>query len=71
MKNWATVSLPKSLMPHLDLDSLGGNRTDLIFKQGFDKYSIIHKCHPLHPQLLANQTLDKGAHSIQRCALCI
>jgi hypothetical protein len=56
MTNWATVSLPKVLMPHINLNTLGGSRMDLIFKQGFDKLSIIAMCHPLHPQLVANRT---------------
>ena len=56
MTNWATLSLPKSLMPHVDISRQGGDRMRLIFKQGFDKYSIIPLCHPLHPAITANKS---------------
>ena len=55
MTNWATLWLPKMLCSHVNLHALGSDRMRLIFKEGFDKYSIIPLCHPLHPDVVANK----------------
>ena len=57
MTNWASMSLPRTLMPHVDLSAIRNkDRMRLIFKPGFDKYTVVDLCHPLHPDIQSNRT---------------
>lgn len=56
MTNWATLHLPRRLLAHLNMHPLRYDRRRLIFKDGFDKYTVINLCHPHHPDIKSNQS---------------
>ena len=49
MTNWASIFLPRSTLPNVDLGNLPGD-TPLArtFKTNFDKFSVVELCSPLH-----------------------
>ena len=57
MTNWATMGIPKASLPHVDLGMLGAkDPLTVMFRRGFDKYTIIDLCHPHHPDIVGAQT---------------
>ena len=58
MTNWASVYLPQATSPYNNLRSLAAGGTDPLqsmFRPHFDKFSVVDLCHPLHPDIVANQ----------------
>ena len=58
MTNWGSVSIPRAIAPHFRIasESAMQNPAQLIFKRGFNKYSVVDLCHPYHPDLVQNRT---------------
>ena len=56
MTNWATLYLPLSSAPHVNISALGGgNPLSAMFRPGFDKNDVADLCHPSHPDITSNQ----------------
>ena len=54
MTNWASIFLPRSTLPNVDLGNLQGD-TPLkqTFKANFDKFSVAALCSPLHSDIVS------------------
>ena len=56
MTNWATLYLPKSSVPRLNVSGLGGgDPLSAMSRPGFDTFSVVDLCHLAHPEITANQ----------------
>ena len=64
MTNWATLCLPLSSAPQVNIFNMAGTShksqwgrdpRSAMFKNGFDKFSVVDLCHPSHPDIISNQ----------------